>query len=108
MILMDLISITLNIYGMPLEQRPLSGFDDRGAVRGWNPLGRIPARGLDGSETPVDSVAIIDQVHGRERALAPPSGAERRAVQGIAVSLRAQSSSTGHSASTLDRRPPRC
>jgi glutathione S-transferase len=108
---MDLISITLNIYGMPLEQRPLSGFDDRGAVRGWNPLGRIPARGLDGSETLVDSVAIIDhfdEVHGRERALAPPSGAERRAVQGIAVSLRAQSSSTGYSASTLDRRPPRC
>jgi glutathione S-transferase len=77
------VAITLNIYSMPYEQHPLSGFDDRAAVRAWNPLGRIPALVLDSGETLVDSVAIIDhldEMHGRERALTPPVGAERRAV----------------------------
>lgn len=77
------VAITLNIYGMPYEQRPLSGFDDRAEVRAFNPLGRIPALVLDNGETLVDSDAILDhldEVHGRERALVPPTGPERRAV----------------------------
>jgi len=77
------VAITLNIYGMAYEQRPLSGFDDRAAVRASNPLGRIPALVLDSGETLVDSVAIIDhldEIYGRERALTPAAGADRRAV----------------------------
>src|ERR1700749_1836596 len=84
------VSITLNIYGMPYEQRPLSGFDDRAEVRAWNPLGRIPALVLDSGETLVDSTAIIDhldEMHGRDRALTPSSGAERRAVMKVAALL---------------------
>lgn len=77
------VAITLNIYGIPYEQRPWSGFDNRDEVRTFNPLGRIPALVLDSGETLVDSGAILDhldEVYGPERALAPPSGPERRAV----------------------------
>jgi glutathione S-transferase len=39
------VAITLNVYGMPFEQRTLSGFYDRAEVRVSNPLGRIPEPG---------------------------------------------------------------
>jgi glutathione S-transferase len=35
------VAITLEAYGMPYEQLPLSGFNDRAQVRTSNPLGRI-------------------------------------------------------------------
>ncbi len=77
------VALTLRIYGMPYEQNALSGFRDRDAVRSANPLGRIPALVLDDGETLVDSHAIIDhldEIYGRERALTPASGADRRLV----------------------------
>ena len=57
-------------------------------MRASNPLGRIPALVLEGGETLVDSAAIIDhldEVHGRERALTPAAGADRRTVLKIAA-----------------------
>jgi glutathione S-transferase len=84
------VAITLNIYGIPYEQRPISGFDDRTDVRAANPLGRIPALVLDTGETLVDSVAILDhldEVYGRERALTPASGPDRREVLRTAAIL---------------------
>jgi glutathione S-transferase len=77
------VAITLKVYGVPFEQRALSGFDDRAEVRASNPLGRIPALVLDNGEALVDSGAIIDhldEAHGRDRALTPAAGADRRAV----------------------------
>ncbi len=77
------VAITLKIYGMPFEQRPLSGFGNRDEVRAANPLGRIPALVLNDGETLIDSSAIIDhldEVYGRDRALTPAAGPERRAV----------------------------
>jgi glutathione S-transferase len=77
------VAITLKVYGVPFEQRALSGFDDRAEVRASNPLGRIPALVLDNGEALVDSGAIIDhldEAYGRERALTPAAGADRRAV----------------------------
>jgi glutathione S-transferase len=77
------VAITLKIYDMPFEQQPLSGFGDRVEVRASNPLGRIPALVLDNGETLVDSGAIIDhldEVYGRDRALTPADGPNRRAV----------------------------
>ena len=68
---------------MPFEQQPLSGFGNRVEVRASNPLGRIPALVLDNGETLVDSGAIIDhldEVYGRDRALTPADGPDRRAV----------------------------
>ena len=77
------VAITLHIYGMEFEQRALSGFGNRAEVRAANPLGRIPALVLDSGETLADSGAIIDhldEVYGRDRALTPAAGADRRSV----------------------------
>ncbi|MDB5487653.1 MAG: hypothetical protein JWQ58_1368 [Reyranella sp.] len=82
------VAITLKVYSIPYEQQSLSGFGNRADVRCSNPLGRIPALILDDGETLVDSGAIIDhldEVHGREHALVPPAGADRRAVLRIAA-----------------------
>jgi glutathione S-transferase len=82
------VAITLEVYGMPYEQRDLSGFGNRNEVRASNPLGRIPALVLDSGEALVDSGAIIDhldEIHGRDRALTPPAGADRRAVLKVAA-----------------------
>jgi glutathione S-transferase len=77
------VAITLHLYGIPFEQRSLSGFGEREAVRAANPLGRIPALVLEDGEALVDSGAIIDhldEIYGRERALTPACGPDRRAV----------------------------
>jgi glutathione S-transferase len=77
------VAITFELYDMPYEQRSLSGFGNRGEVRAWNPLGRIPALVMGGGETLIDSAAIIDhldEAHGRDRALTRQAGTERRAV----------------------------
>ena len=82
------VAITLHIYGIAFEQRPLSGFENRAEVRVANPLGRIPALILDDGETLVDSGAIIDhldELHGRDRALTPVAGTDRRAVLKVAA-----------------------
>jgi glutathione S-transferase len=82
------VAITLELYGIPYRLQALSGFGNREEVRAANPLGRIPALVLDDGETLVDSSAIIDhldEVHGRERALVPPSGPDRRAVLRVAA-----------------------
>ena len=82
------VAITLKTYGLPYEQRDLSGFGNRAAVRAANPLGRIPALVLDDGEVLVDSGAIIDhldEAYGRDRALTPASGADRRAVLKVAA-----------------------
>jgi len=82
------VAITLKLYGVPFEQRAVSGFGDRAEVRTLNPLGRIPALVLDGGEALVDSGAIIDhldEVYGRDRALTPATGADRRAVLRVAA-----------------------
>ena len=48
------VAITLKAYGLPFEQRDLSGFGNRADVRAANPLGRIPALVLDnvGNDAP--------------------------------------------------------
>lgn len=77
------VAIVLEQYGMAYEKRDLTGFANWDEVKVSNPLGRIPALILDNGEALVDSAAIVDhldEVHGRERALIPPSGADRRAV----------------------------
>jgi len=82
------VAITLKAYGVSFEQRPLSAFADRAQVRASNPLGRIPALVLDSGETLVDSGAIIDhldETYGRDRALTPAAGADRRAVLKVAA-----------------------
>lgn len=103
------VAITLEAYGMPFEQRDLSGFGNRAEVRAANPLGRIPALVLDGGETLVDSAAIVDhldEMHGRDRALVPPAGAGRRAVQKVAALMMGACDKGLHAAYERNHRPP--
>lgn len=103
------VAITLKVYGIPYEQRGLSGFDNRADVRTYNPLGRIPTFVLDDGEALVDSSAIIDhldEIHGRERALTPPSGPDRRAVLRIAAMAMGACDKFLHAAYERNHRPP--
>jgi glutathione S-transferase len=103
------VAITLTAYGMAFEQRPLSGFDNRAEVRAGNPLGRIPALVLDSGETLVDSAAIIDhldETYGRERALTPAGGAERRAVLRVAALMMGACDKLLAAAYERNRKPP--
>ena len=102
------VAITLNIYGMAFEQRALSGFANRDDVRKLNPLGRIPALVLDDGETLVDSGAILDhldEVYGRDRALIPPAGADRRAVLKVAALMMGACEKFLHAAYERNQRP---
>jgi len=103
------VAITLVMYGISFEQQALSGFDNRADVRLSNPLGRIPALVLDSGETLVDSTAIIDhldEVYGRERALTPPAGPDRRAVLKIAALMMGACDKGLQAAYERNHRPP--
>jgi glutathione S-transferase len=103
------VAITLKAYGLAYEQRDLSGFGNRADVRAANPLGRIPALLLDDGETLVDSAAIIDhldEVHGRERALTPAAGADRRAVLKVSALMMGACDKGLHAAYERNHHPP--
>ena len=103
------VAITLNIYGVPFEQRALSGFDHRAEVRTSNPLGRVPALVLGSGETLIDSNAIIDhldEVHGGDRPLTPRGDAERRAVLKVAAMTMGACEKCLHAAYERNRRLP--
>jgi len=76
------VAATLNIYGMPFESLALSTMSDGAAIKGYNPVGRVPSLILDDGEVLIDSSAIIDHLDelAGEAALIPPAGAERRQV----------------------------
>jgi glutathione S-transferase len=90
------VAITLNIYGVPFEQRPLSGFGNRAEVRASNPLGRIPALVLDSG----------DEVYGGDRPLTPHDGADRRAVLKVAAMMMGACEKCLHAAYERNHRPP--
>ena len=103
------VAITLQAYGMPYEQQALSGFGNRTEVRAKNPLGRIPALVLDSGEVLVDSGAIIDhldEVYGRDRALTPAAGADRRAVLKISALMMGACDKGLHAAYERNHHPP--
>lgn len=103
------VAITLKVYRIPYQQQSLSGFGNRADVRGSNPLGRIPALILDDGETLVDSGDIIDhldEVHGRDRALVPLAGADRRAVLRISALMMGACDKGLAAAYERNHRPP--
>ncbi len=103
------VAITLKAYDVPFEQRSLSGFADRAEVRASNPLGRIPALVLDTGETLIDSGAIIDhldETYGRDRALTPAAGADRRAVLKVAALMMGACDKALQAAYTRNHTPP--
>jgi len=103
------VAVTLEVYGISYEQRPLSSFDNPAEVRAYHPLGRIPTLVLDDGEALIDSDAIIDhldEAYGRERALTPVSGPERRAVLRIAAIAMGACDKLLQAAYERSRRPP--
>jgi glutathione S-transferase len=103
------VAITLRHYGVPYEQRDLSGFGNRADVRVANPLGRIPALVLEGGEALVDSAAIVDfldETYGADRPLTPRSGAERRAVLRVAAMMTGACDKGLHAAYERNHHPP--
>lgn len=103
------VAITLTHYGLPFQQQALSGFDNRADVRASNPLGRIPALVLDSGEALVDSNAIIDhldEAYGRDLALTPPKGPERRTVLKIAALMMGACDKGLQAAYERNHRPP--
>src|SRR5512145_3323668 len=75
------VAISLTLLGLPFTRNTMSVFADAAEMRRINPLGRIPSLVLDDGEVLIDSAAILDHIDetvGPERALLPPSGAERR------------------------------
>jgi glutathione S-transferase len=103
------VAITLKHYGVPYEQRDLSGFGDRAEVRAANPLGRIPALMLDDGETLIDSGAIVDhldQTYGGTQPLTPAAGADRRAVLKMAALMMGACDKGLHAAYERNHHPP--
>jgi glutathione S-transferase len=77
------VAVSLRVIGFPYEHDTRSVFADFDAMRRVNPLGRIPSLVLDDGGIVIDSSAILDwldEAVGRERALVPAAGANRRHV----------------------------
>lgn len=77
------VAVTLKLYGLPFEHRPVATDRDAVAIRTFNPLGRVPALVLDDGELVIDSAMIIDHLDemvGPARALTPRSGPQRRRI----------------------------
>jgi glutathione S-transferase len=77
------VAITLHLYGMKFTRNAISVFSNAKEMANINPIVRIPSLILDDGGVLIDSAAIIDYLDGlagAERALTPPSGAERQMV----------------------------
>ena len=83
------VGIALKLYALPFEHLPFSTFGEGDRFVQHNPLRRVPTLVLDDGTALVDSAAILDhldEAHGRDRALIPATGADRRAaLQRIAL-----------------------
>ncbi|MBC8339878.1 MAG: glutathione S-transferase family protein [Rhodospirillales bacterium] len=103
------VAVSMNIYGMAFEREVLSVYGNADAVRKINPLGKVPALVLDGSETLFDSQMIIDHLDetaGPDKALTPSGGPERRSVLAcIAVALGISEKVVGLNFETKQRPP---
>lgn len=80
------VAITMRILGLGYEHRPVKPWPSNEELLPMNPLGRVPVLILDDGEMLWESGFILeylDELVGPERALTPPSGPERLAVQKI-------------------------
>lgn len=83
------VAVSLRVLGFAYEQDPRSVFRDFDAMRGINPLGRVPSLILPDGSVLIDSGAILDWLDGEvgpDRALLPAAGvARRQALRRIAL-----------------------
>lgn len=80
------VAITLRLLGIDYEHRPIKPWPSNEELLPMNPMGRVPILILDSGETLVESgymIEYLDQLVGPDRALTPPAGPERLAVQKI-------------------------
>lgn len=86
-------AVTAQHYGLAYENVPLSTVDDRGGIRAFNPVARVPAIELPDGTRIVDSSVIIDyfdQQAEPAKRLVPASGAARSHVLSLtAIALGA-------------------
>ena len=77
------VGVAFQHYGLAYEHLAWSTFGDGDRFSRYNPLKRVPTLVLDDGEALIDSGAILDHLDemiGRDRALIPQSGPERRAA----------------------------
>lgn len=75
------VAVSARLLGIPFEHVNWSVGKDFDRIRQYSPLGRVPTLVLDDGEVLVECSAMLDYLDDRvgpERALLPPSGAERR------------------------------
>lgn len=80
------VAVSMKLLEIPFEHGNWSVGRDFARIRQYNPLGRVPTLVTDEGESVVESAAILDYLDqrvGPERALLPPSGAERREALGL-------------------------
>lgn len=86
------VGVSLRLLGLAYAHDTRSVFGDFDAMRGVNPLGRIPSLMLDSGEVLIDSAAILDhldEIAGPDR-LTPAAGpARREALRRIALAAGA-------------------
>lgn len=102
------VAASLNLLGLHYTQRPFSTVADAADIRGFNPLGRVPALVLQDGEILVDSNAILDALDEMvppDQALLPRSGSARRGVM-RAVALAVGATEKTVAAYYETRRPP--
>ena len=76
------VGIVLHTLGTPFEHKGLSTATDLAAIKGYNPIARVPAVMLDNGENLMESAAIIDAILDMTpgQKLLPTTGAARRHV----------------------------
>jgi len=82
------VAITMRLYGIEYEHRPLRGTDpeQRVQLKAINPLARVPALVTDDAGALVDSATILDYLDrhvGPKKALTPADGPERTRVMAL-------------------------
>lgn len=82
------VGITLRLYGIEHEHRPLSGSvpEERVQLQKVNPVARVPALVTDDGEALVDSATILDYLDrlvGPEKALTPADGPARTQIMAL-------------------------
>ena len=87
------VAISLKLYGLPFEHRPLSVFRQVDEFRRINPLVKAPTLVCDDGEVLIDSSLILDdleQLAPQERRLMPAGGpARRRVLRLLGIALTA-------------------
>ena len=75
------VAVSLKLLDLPFEHGSWSVGKDFDRIREYNPLGRVPTLVTDDGQKLFESSAILDyldELAGPQRALLPPSGADRR------------------------------